>query len=112
MKKSGFTLVELLAVIIVISIITLITTINVFKYINSSKNEISKADSSSIISAAKNWSADNYNLLPMKDSDEQYILPVTNLIDEGYLTEDAQKYESFHVIIEYKDNQYTYSLKS
>lgn len=112
MKKSGFTLVELLAVIIIISIITLITTINVFKYINSSKNEISKADSSSIISAAKNWSADNYNLLPMLDSDDQYILSVTDLIDGGYLTEDARKYEDFHVVIEYVDNKYIYSLKS
>lgn len=112
MKKNAFTLIELLAVIIIISLITLITTINVFKYINSSKNEISETDKSSIISASKNWSADNPNLLPTMNSGDYYTLTVSDLINGGYLTSDAEKYSEFHVIIKYENNKYTYTIDS
>lgn len=112
MKKNAFTLIELLAVIVIISLITLITTINVFKYINSSKNEISETDKSSIISASKNWTADHLDLLPRVDSGEQYTLEISELIKGGYLPEQSEKYSKFHVVIKYKDTQYIYTIES
>lgn len=112
MKKNGFTLIELLSVIVIISIIAIITTVNVFNYINSTKDEISNNDKSAIISAAKNWSADNPDLLPGESSNIYYTLNVSTLIDEGYLSHDADKYKDYHVTINYQNNKYIYSIQS
>lgn len=112
MKRKGFTLIELLSIIVIIGIISVITTINVFKYISSTKNEINTADIKSIISAAKNWSADNPDLLPGESSNIYYTLNVSTLIDEGYLNHDADKYKDYYVTINYQNNKYIYSVKS
>lgn len=112
MKRKGFTLIELLSIIVIIGIISVITTINVFKYISSTKNEINTADKKSIISAAKNWSADNPESLPGENSNIKYTLDVYILIRDGYLNHDADKYKDYHVIISFKDNKYVYLIES
>lgn len=110
MKRKGFTLIELLSIIVIIGIISVITTINVFKYISSTKNEINNADKTSIISAAKNWSADNPESLPGENSNIK--LDVSTLIVGGYLNHDADKYRDYKVIISFKDNKYVYLIES
>lgn len=112
MKRKGFTLIELLSIIVIIGIISVITTINVFKYISSTKNEINNTDKASIISAAKNWSADNPESLPGENSNIKYTLDVSELIKNGYLTHDADKYKDYRVIISFKDNKYVYLIES
>lgn len=110
MKRKGFTLIELLSIIVIIGIISVITTINVFKYISSTKNEINTADEISIISAAKNWSADNPESLPGENSNIK--LDVSTLIVGGYLNHDADKYKDYYVTINYQNNKYIYSVQS
>lgn len=117
MKRKGFTLIELLSIIVIIGIISVITTINVFKYISSTKNEINNTDktsiiSASIISAAKNWSADHPESLPGENSNIKYTLDVSELIAKGYLSHDADKYKDYRVIISFKDNKYVYLIES
>lgn len=112
MKRKGFTLIELLSIIVIIGIISVITTINVFKYISSTKNEINNTDEASIISAAKNWSADHPESLPGENSDIKYTLDVSDLIAEGYLSHDADKYKDYYVTINYQNNKYIYSVQS
>lgn len=112
MKRKGFTLIELLSIIVIIGIISVITTINVFKYISSTKNEINTADEKSIISAAKNWSADHPESLPGENSNIKYTLDVSILIHDGYLNHDADKYKDYRVKISFKDNKYVYSIES
>lgn len=111
MKRKGFTLIELLSIIVIIGIISVITTINVFKYISSTRNEINTADKTSIISAAKNWSADHPESLPGENSNITYPLNVSTLIDEGYLSHEANKYEDYCVKISFNDNKYVYLIE-
>ena len=102
----------MLSVIVIISIIAIITTVNVFNYINSTKDEISNNDKSTIISAAKNWSADNPESLPGENSNIKYTLDVSILIRDGYLNHDADKYKDYYVTINYQNNKYIYSVQS
>lgn len=82
MKNKGFTLVELLAVIIVLSIIGLIAIPTVTSIINNSKENAKKVQIEEIIRSAKSWAANNISQL---SEDNTYYLRVQTLIDEGYI---------------------------
>ena len=69
MNNKGFTLVELLGVIVIISLLTLVASVSVVKLVKDSKNELNKIQKKAIISAAKAWGADNLTLLPSSESD-------------------------------------------
>lgn len=85
MKKDGFTLVELLAVIIVLAIIGLIAIPAVGSIINDSKEKVSKVQIKEIKESAKSWAAYNTNLL---SKEETYYVSVETLINEGYISND------------------------
>ena len=68
LNKKGFTLVEVLTVIVIISLLGLIITIPVTRILKKSKNDLYNVELASIKSAAKSWGADNINLLPKGDS--------------------------------------------
>lgn len=55
MKKDGFTLVELLAVIVILSILALITVVSVNKTLTNSKNSLSKIQINNVVNAAKTY---------------------------------------------------------
>lgn len=83
MKKKGFTLVELLAVIAIISLLTLVIGIAVTNTLKSSKNKISITQKELIKSGAQTWGADNLKLLP-KAGECKYLL-LEDLKDYGVL---------------------------
>ena len=64
MNKKGFTLVELLAVIIILSFLALLAGTAVTKLLRDSKEELYNTQIISIKSAAEAWSADNLKKLP------------------------------------------------
>ena len=64
MNKRGFTLVELLAVIIILSLLALITTTAITKIVKDSKEELSDTQIALIKSTAEMWGADNIDKLP------------------------------------------------
>lgn len=64
MKDKGFTLVELLAVVIILALLALLTSTSVTKIVKNSKKELSDTQIKLIESAAKTWGADNLNILP------------------------------------------------
>lgn len=68
LNKRGFTLVEVLTVIVIISLLGLIITIPVTRILKKSKNDLYNVELASIKSAAKSWGADNINMLPKGDS--------------------------------------------
>ena len=76
-NKKGFTLVELLAVIIIISIIALIVFPVVTKQIKGSKDDLYKVQVENIIKAAKDYILDNPELL-----DEYHINPTLVSIED------------------------------
>ena len=84
-KRNGFTLVELMAVIIIISLIALLTFPNIINQIKKTKKSNNKMIEDVVIEQAKKYIHDN-------DSeyieDDEYCIPLTKLIDNGYIKED------------------------
>ncbi len=78
MKKRGFTLVELLAVIAILSVILIISVPKIINQISDKKEETYEEYKSLIIAAARNYVID-YNL-----SDES-VIALSDLCDLGYI---------------------------
>ena len=64
MSKKGFTLVELLAVIIILSLLALLATNSITKIVKDSKTDLSNTQKELITAATQIWAADNLNRLP------------------------------------------------
>ena len=98
--KKGFTLVELIAVLVVLSLISLITIPIVNNNLKKYRNNLYDDAVRNIEQAAKNWGADNIGKLPNSstsqnimiypdiDTEEEYSIiqmRVRDLQEEGYI---------------------------
>ena len=84
MNKKGFTLVELLAVLVILGIIAIVCYPIVTRTINNSKTDLSVEQKNRIINAAKNYVAAN----AIGDSE---CVTVSQLQSSGYLESGAIK---------------------
>ena len=82
-KNSGFTLVELLAVVTILTILSIIITPIVDKKIKSSKDKMYKVQIENIRMAAEAYYSDNMLLRPQEDLYSSISL--AQLISEGYI---------------------------
>ena len=78
MKIKGFTMVELLAVIIIIGLLVSVSFPIVRKSINKYKTQLCERQLEEILNAAKLWGSDNLELLPRGVAD--------NINDNSYKT--------------------------
>ncbi|MFV0275218.1 MAG: prepilin-type N-terminal cleavage/methylation domain-containing protein [Bacilli bacterium] len=87
MNKKGFTLVELLAVIIILGLIALIVTPILFDTIDESKDELYNTQIKMIEDSAKQNVYDERFILDLIDSGEQtsYKITLEDLVNKGYL---------------------------
>lgn len=83
MKKDGFTLVELMAIIIVLGIIAMITVPVVNSTIKKSKQKAYEVQVSVIIEAAQKWGVKNVDKLP--DENEMINVKLSELISGNYI---------------------------
>ena len=74
MKKQGFTLVELLAVLTIVGLLALIIMPSVTKTLNNSREDAYKKQIHVLETAAESWSIDNINSLPAIDSSESLVI--------------------------------------
>ena len=83
MNTKGFTLVELIAVIVILSLLALITSTAVTKLVSDAKNDLSETQIALIKSAAETWMADNLTYLP--DTGQCSYLTLEDLKSYGLL---------------------------
>ena len=83
MNRKGFTLVELLAVVIILALLTLLASTSVTKLVKDSKEDLSSAQIKLIKSAAEMWGADNLDKLP--NSGECGYITLGDLKESGLL---------------------------
>lgn len=85
MKNKGFTLVELLAVIIIIAVIAVIVTPNIVGNVNNYKNKLNNNQIKNIENAARLWGSDNIYILP-NDTNSANTCYYTNIenCEENY----------------------------
>jgi len=108
MKKKGFTLVELLAVLIIISVLAVITVVTVGSILDDSRDKLSDRQRRNLEEAAK-----TYYLKEGMNADETCV-DIDELISKGYLErsvvtdpKDSEEMKG-SVKITYSSNQYTY----
>lgn len=89
MKDKGFTLAELLGVIVILGLISMIAVPAVNQSIKRYKAELLEVQINNIITSAKNWGVDH--LLELPDSEGQtYTITIKMLQQEGYIGKDIK----------------------
>lgn len=86
MKNKGFTLVELLAVIVLLGLIALVAVPAITGIIKSGKESLSGSQKESIIMSAKNWASerDNISKLPAVGTTNSVCVTLNTLQSSGY----------------------------
>lgn len=82
--KKGFTLAELLGVIVILSLIALITVPAITDALQNYKIKLCNTQLEEIISAAKTWGADNLVKLPSSEGQTKTV-SLKTLSDYGYI---------------------------
>lgn len=114
MNKKGFTLVELLGVLVILAIIALITTPIVINVVNGTKKNSNKVQKELIISYAKLWQT-QYDHKISEVNGSVYKLTITELKTSGIIPNndlvDIEKDQTMNnacVEITTKENGYNY----
>lgn len=110
--RKGFTLIELMAVIVIISLVCLLTFPNIVNQIKKSKDANKDNVEKVVISAAKKYVNDN---IDKYNSEGDYCISIKELIDDDYLKEDVVNDED-NDITDYSvslilSDKYDYELK-
>ena len=83
MNKKGFTLVELLAVILILSLLALLASTSITNVVRNSKSDLYNSQIKMIELAAESWGNENIELLP--DSGECKFVTLSNLKEYGLI---------------------------
>ena len=83
MNKKGFTLVELLGVIVILSLLTLISSIAITSIVKKSKTELTDTQKEIILKAADLWAEDN--LENLTQNNYCTTKSINDLKNAGYL---------------------------
>lgn len=84
--KKGFTLAELLGVIIILALISLIAIPAITDSLNQHKKNLCDTQLNYIIAAAKNWGTDH--MLQLPEEGEELTIKLSELIQQGYMEGD------------------------
>ena len=109
-NKKGFTLIEIIAVIVILITISLMAVPAVLKLINQNKEEAYNAKKAIVLKQAKQYARDNESFL--YESNKRYFGKVCNsitikeLLDAGYLNEIAENGGSNSHVINPLNNEY------
>ena len=89
--KKGFTLVELLAVIIILGILSLIAGTTVTTFLKKGKTDLYNQQLKNVELACKNWGSENSDLIEEKfDSYNSIMVTIGYLQDKGYIDDNIK----------------------
>ena len=109
-KRNGFTLVELMAVIIIISLIAFLSFPNIINQIKKTKKSNNKMIEDLLIAQAKKYVSDNEEEF---QDDDGYCLSIDTLVDKGYVNEqlvDINNNKDNDVIMMIKEDDFSYKI--
>lgn len=92
MNKKGFTLIELIGVIVILALLTLIIVPNVVTYLQQGISNSKEYQNESIVLGAKNWASDHKDELP--DAGNSLNLQLSTLQSEGYIEKNIKDPET------------------
>lgn len=110
--NKGFTIVEVLAVVVILISVIAIITPKIISTFKTSENTISKEQIDSIIDISRIYMADNSNLLP--ETDGHYVITLEKLKEENLISNKeiidpkTQKKIEGCIIVRFKNNKYVY----
>lgn len=116
MNEKGFTLVEVLAIIILISLLTILITPNLLKLRNKVDDKRIKEVNDIIISKAKYYVSSNELKDEIKSvaAGSKYAITLSDLEEDNYLEEDfSDVYDNpsnIIITVQYKDAIYNYEV--
>jgi len=90
MNKKGFTLVELLGVIVILSILVLISIPIINSIVNDSKKQIKETNVITILDAAYSWAMDDELNIELPENDNEFITVTLDTIKKsGHLKKEV-----------------------
>ena len=91
MNKSGFTLAELLAVIVILGLLAVIVIPIVTETLNAYRTRVCETQVKNVIEAARAWGSEEENLvkLPLDDTETRTIT-LAELQEAGYIEKDIK----------------------
>lgn len=89
MNKKGFTLAELIGVIVVLALICLITVPSITSVLKDNKKSLCKTQLDNVIAAARNYASENLLSMPANNGETKTIT-IQDLIDNGFIGENIE----------------------
>lgn len=116
MKKNGFTLIEIMAVIVILGIIGVIAVVAVDKTIKDNNEKLYKTQIYTIEEAARIWGVDHLEYLP-DDNGEAITIPLVALKKDDLIDKEIKNpktnelfYNNMYIDIIYKSGVYIYNV--
>lgn len=111
MNKKGFTLIELMGVIVILGVLGLIVFPAVLNQMKKTDTNLSEANRKIIYSAADDYINDHKDAFEAKiKNDEDIVLSISQLVSEGYLNSDINFKNYSYIEVSVRDGV-TYSYK-
>ena len=85
-QKRGFTMIELLAVLVILGIIMVIAVPSVVGYLQDSKQKYYEQLEDSVMTAGKEYFSDHRSLLP-RENGQIYSVDIADLVTDGYTSD-------------------------
>ena len=108
--KKGFTLIELIGVIVILGILALLAFPNILKMITETENKLSDSEKTIIYSGVDSYIIDNKNDYPEKDNNV-YCITAKELVSSDKIpTTSYEKILNSYVKATYKNGDYQYEI--